>query len=97
MAVRLKPLRKDRGWTLEVLAERTGLTKSYLSKVERGLSVPSIAVAMKLAGALGVPAETLFGEPAAASAITVVRVPDKPGIAYQILGPVADANIDVDM
>ena len=29
--------------------------------------------------------------------ITVVGVPDHPGIAYQILGPVADANIDVDM
>ncbi|ARU31760.1 aspartate kinase [Sulfuriferula sp. AH1] len=29
--------------------------------------------------------------------ITVLGVPDTPGIAYQILGPVADANIDVDM
>ncbi|MDO9468146.1 MAG: aspartate kinase, partial [Thiobacillus sp.] len=29
--------------------------------------------------------------------ITVVGVPDQPGVAYQILGPVADANIDVDM
>ncbi|MFP3244826.1 MAG: aspartate kinase, partial [Paraburkholderia sp.] len=29
--------------------------------------------------------------------IAVMGVPDKPGIAYQILGPVADANIDVDM
>jgi aspartate kinase len=29
--------------------------------------------------------------------ITVVGAPDHPGIAYQILGPVADANIDVDM
>ncbi|TAK78253.1 MAG: aspartate kinase [Aquabacterium sp.] len=29
--------------------------------------------------------------------ITVTGVPDKPGIAYQILGPVADANIDVDV
>ncbi|MBI4936631.1 MAG: aspartate kinase [Nitrosomonadales bacterium] len=29
--------------------------------------------------------------------ITVRGVPDKPGIAYQILGPVSDANIDVDM
>ncbi|ATE59240.1 aspartate kinase [Thauera sinica] len=29
--------------------------------------------------------------------LTVLGVPDKPGIAYQILGPVADANIDVDM
>lgn len=29
--------------------------------------------------------------------ITILGVPDHPGIAYQILGPVADANIDVDM
>ena len=29
--------------------------------------------------------------------LTVLGVPDKPGIAYQILGPVADANVDVDM
>ena len=29
--------------------------------------------------------------------ITVLGVPDRPGVAYQILGPVADANIDVDM
>jgi aspartate kinase len=29
--------------------------------------------------------------------ITLSSVPDRPGIAYQILGPIADANIDVDM
>ncbi|MFC0692119.1 aspartate kinase [Paraburkholderia humisilvae] len=29
--------------------------------------------------------------------IAVMGVPDKPGIAYQILGPIAEANIDVDM
>jgi len=29
--------------------------------------------------------------------VNVQGVPDKPGIAYQILGPVSDANIDVDM
>jgi aspartate kinase len=29
--------------------------------------------------------------------ITVLGVPDKPGIAYSILGPVADANIDIDV
>jgi len=29
--------------------------------------------------------------------ITVLGVPDRPGIAYQILGPVGEANIDVDM
>src|SRR5512143_2527827 len=29
--------------------------------------------------------------------LTVVGVPDRPGVAYQILGPIAEANIDVDM
>jgi aspartate kinase len=29
--------------------------------------------------------------------ISLLGVPDKPGIAFQILGPVADANIDVDV
>ena len=29
--------------------------------------------------------------------LTVLGVPDVPGIAYGILGPIADANIDVDM
>ena len=29
--------------------------------------------------------------------LTVLGVPDRPGIAYQILGTIADANIDVDM
>ena len=29
--------------------------------------------------------------------ITILGVPDKPGVAYHILGPVADANIEVDM
>jgi aspartate kinase len=31
------------------------------------------------------------------SKITVMNVPDRPGIAFQILGPIAEANIDVDM
>ena len=29
--------------------------------------------------------------------ITVLGVPDKPGVAFHILGPIADANIEVDM
>lgn len=29
--------------------------------------------------------------------LTVLGVPDQPGVAYQILGPISDANIEVDM
>ncbi len=31
------------------------------------------------------------------SKLQVLGVPDKPGVAYQILGPIADANIEIDM
>ncbi|AHI74649.1 helix-turn-helix family protein [Burkholderia thailandensis E264] len=73
MTIRLKLLRKQKGWTLDVLAEAAGLTKSYLSKVERGLSVPSIAVALKLSKALQVDVEQLFSESRDRELITVTR------------------------
>jgi transcriptional regulator with XRE-family HTH domain len=58
---RLKRLRQLKGVTLEQVAERSGLTKSYLSKVERGVSVPSIGTALKLADAFEVSVGDLFG------------------------------------
>ena len=64
MSIRLKLLRKKLGVTLEALAEKSGMTKSYLSKVERGLNTPSIAAALKLAKALNVKVEELFAEDA---------------------------------
>src|SRR5690349_15378279 len=70
---RLKRLRELKGTTLEQLADRTGLTKSYLSKVERGISVPSIAAALKLADAFGVGVGELFGVDSKAEDYAVVR------------------------
>ena len=76
-AIRLKLLRKQLGMSLQDLAEKTGLTKSYLSKVERGLSTPSIAVAMKLSSALHVDVERLFSEEAVKDAIVIVKAKDR--------------------
>ncbi|MEH6416087.1 helix-turn-helix domain-containing protein [Pseudomonas sp. CGJS7] len=82
MAARLRSLRKKYGWTIEALAEQTGLTKSYLSKVERGLSVPSIAVALKLAHAFKIDVEQLFSDNAGERAsFTVVRAGERTPIA----------------
>lgn len=77
MTIRLKLLRKQKGWSLEVLAEQTGLTKSYLSKVERGVSVPSIAVALKLSQALGVEVGELFSQTRDREAVTVTRAHER--------------------
>lgn len=70
---RVKRLRELKGVTLEELAARTGLTKSYLSKVERGVSVPSVATALKLADAFEVSVGDLFGVSAPEKDFVVVR------------------------
>jgi transcriptional regulator with XRE-family HTH domain len=70
---RLRPLRRARALTLEDLAKRTGLTKSYLSKVERGTAGCSIATAFKLARAFDFNVGELFGLDAASQDYAVVR------------------------
>jgi transcriptional regulator with XRE-family HTH domain len=74
---RVKRLRELKGITLEELAARTGLTKSYLSKVERGVSVPSISTALKIAEAFEADVGDLFGASASHSDFVVVRRDDR--------------------
>jgi len=73
----LRTVRRQRGLTLEGLAERTGLTKSYLSKIERSHSTPSIAVAIKVAQALDVDVAQLFSERRDQDKIAVDRAADR--------------------
>lgn len=63
--------------TLDELAADTGLTKSYLSKVERGQSVPSIAAALKISRALDVDVAQLFSDDPEVSTISVERAADR--------------------
>jgi transcriptional regulator with XRE-family HTH domain len=79
MTALLRAVRRQRGLTLESLAEQTGLTKSYLSKIERRQSTPSIAVALKVARALDADVAQLFSDQAADEKITVDRAGDRRG------------------
>jgi transcriptional regulator with XRE-family HTH domain len=56
MSGNIKTLRKKKKITLERLAELTGLTKGYLSKVERARRAPPYSTLNKIALALGVDA-----------------------------------------
>ena len=47
-------IRKERGWTQEELAERSGLSQQYLSGLERGKRNPTIVTIYELSLALGV-------------------------------------------
>ncbi len=73
MAALLRSHRRRAGLTLEALAEDTGLTKSYLSKVERGISTPSIAVALKIARALDADVSQLFSDTPDNSVMAIER------------------------
>ncbi|MBE9216384.1 helix-turn-helix transcriptional regulator [Plectonema cf. radiosum LEGE 06105] len=46
--------RSEKGWSQEYLAENTGLHRTYISQLERGLKSPSIRVLNHITGALGV-------------------------------------------
>ena len=90
----VRAIRKERKLTLEALAAQTDLTKSYLSKIERGQSSPSIAVAMRIAHSLNVDVGQLFADDASRSRIAIDRAQGRPSaeryhpIAPRMLGKV---------
>lgn len=57
---RIREFRTERGLTLAGLASRVGVTRSFLSSVERGIAYPSILVLRSIAAALGLPVFLLF-------------------------------------
>ncbi len=77
IAERLAELRKLNGLTLEELAQRASLTKSYLSKLERGLSSPTIGTVLKLADALEVTVDQLIAKASRANEILHVKAADR--------------------
>jgi len=57
----LRALRAPLGLTQSGLARQIGVSRQALAAIEAGRSRPSVAVALRLAEALGHPVETLFG------------------------------------
>ena len=49
----LKRLRNTRGWTQQKLASVSGVSQTYISELEGGKKQPTVAIALKLANALG--------------------------------------------
>jgi transcriptional regulator with XRE-family HTH domain len=69
----LQSLRAERGWSLDQLALRSGVSKGVLVALEQGRSNPNLATLARIGDAFGVPVTRL------------VDVPDEP--AVRITGP----------
>ena len=94
----IKKLRKQNRFTLEKLADLTGLTKGYLSKVERSEKAPPYSTLNKIAGALGIEVTHFFeitNEPSGDTRISIQRSSEAKvikatsqlsGYDYEILG-----------
>jgi transcriptional regulator with XRE-family HTH domain len=59
---RLRMLRGEKNMSQGTIEERTGLLRSYISRVENGYTVPAVETLEKFARALGVPMYQLFYE-----------------------------------
>ena len=78
VGARVRSLRRERGLTIEQLAVATGLTKGFISQLERDRTAPSLASIARICAALGVPLGQIFDdEPGPA----LVRKRDRPAAA----------------
>ena len=78
--LRVKELRSERTITQEELADRVGVFRTYMSRIETGVANPTLTTIHALADALGVPVAALFEAPQApATARTRSRQPTSRG------------------
>jgi transcriptional regulator with XRE-family HTH domain len=98
---RLREARQGRGLTLDEVARQAGVTKSFVSAVERGETSPSIGSLYRLCEVLGVQVAALF-ETAPGPESNVVRRADVRGVSFggegvenHVLSPRAERRAQV--
>jgi len=78
IGARLRTARQAAGLTLAAVAEQAGLTKGFLSRLERDEVSPSVASLVSVCGVLGIGVGQLFEPPAT----SLVRAADAPPIHF---------------
>jgi len=78
---RIKAFRTGKGISLESLAQQTGFTKGYLSKVEKSKKSPPVSTLGILAKSLGVSISSILGEEIPRTSLCLVRKGERPLMA----------------
>ena len=93
LGVRIRAARRERGFSLDAVAGRAGVSRSMLSAVEHGRKVPTVLVLDRIATALDTSIARLLGEERAARVLVLHQadqdvVRDPSGWERRILSPV---------
>lgn len=103
LATRLKELREGRRWSLRETADKTGVSKSMLSKIERGLTSPTAMVLGKLAEGFGISISQLVGGERLNGDVVIVPYGEQPvfrvpttGFERRSLSPLSIQGSGVD-
>lgn len=91
LGARVRLARRERRWTIEELAERVGVTRVTMRKVERGNLTVGLGIAFEAAAVLGVP---LFHADASRRRLEIGRVDDRLAVLPQVVREPAAVDDD---
>src|SRR5262252_9735097 len=77
LGARIKLERERRGWSLTELAQRSGVSRAMINKVERGEASPTASLLGRLSGAFGLTLSTLLARTETSRAGRLVRAGDQ--------------------
>lgn len=75
LGMKVRELRRERGWSQQQLARGASLSRNFVAQIERGESTPTVATLERLAAALAVTIAELLGQVDASPATDLVGVP----------------------
>lgn len=91
LGARVRLARHERGWTVQELADRIGVTQPTMRKIERGDPTVGLGVAFEAATVVGVP---LFDEDRSRLRLERSRVEDRLALLPQLVRKPAPADDD---
>lgn len=104
IGARIRTERLERGWSLTGLAERSGVSRAMINKVERGESSPTASLLGRLSGAFGLTLSTLLARAEGMRGGRLVRGADQPrwkdpasGYSRRQISPVQGSDIRLDL
>jgi transcriptional regulator with XRE-family HTH domain len=91
LGARVRLARKERHWTLQELADRVGVTRVTMGKVERGDLTVSLGVALEAAAVVGVP---LFHQDRSRRLLEARIVDDRLALLPELVRPLPEVSDD---